>query len=78
MDWDKLYQRKIPPKINLNEYKNDYKDDDSKSISNNEEILFKDIDYNENNQTLNRVKNYTYIGSPRDNPNSIINKNDFM
>lgn len=56
--------------MNLNEYKNEInestetnivkKDDDDKNF------IFKDFDYSEVNSDLNRVKNFTFIRSPKD------------
>ncbi len=56
--------------MNLNDYKNEInestetnlvkKDDDEKNL------IFKDFDYSEVNSDLNRVKNFTFIRSPKD------------
>ena len=56
IDWELLYKRKIPPPIDLNEYK---------PCSRKGSVNFLDADYKENNQDYNRVKNFTFIRSPK-------------
>ena len=58
IDWEKLYHRKIKPPIDLNDYKPEEKHE--------EKINFKDIDYIEDNSDYNRVKNFTFLRSPKD------------
>ena len=77
MDFDSLFKKKIEPPINLNDYKDNL--NSTNMTSNNEisnienskkkegEIIFNDFDYEERNADLNRVRNFTYIRSPRDN-----------
>lgn len=70
LDWDKLYRKEIELPINLNDYKVDinessstYKKEDAEDQQTAK--IFKDIDYTETNSDLNRVRNFTFVRSPK-------------
>lgn len=70
IDWEKLYNRQIKPPLNLNEYKNEINESSStvkKDVDDEKaDKIFRDFDYNENNFDFNRVKNFTFVRSPKE------------
>ena len=67
LDWEKLGRKEITPPLNLVQVKIDEENNKNKSMNGIEEFMrkkqmdFKDVDYNEDNQTLRRIKNYTFL-----------------
>lgn len=67
LDWEKLGRKEITPPLNLVQVKIDEENNKNKSMNGIEEFMrkkqmdFKDVDYNEDNQTIRRIKNYTFL-----------------
>lgn len=67
IDWEKLGRKEITPPLNLVQVKIDEENNKNKSMNGIEEFMrkkqmdFKDVDYNEDNQTIRRIKNYTFL-----------------
>ena len=59
VDWDLLYQRRIPPPINLVDIKEEFFDD--LNMTGRDNIKFHDNDYQSNNADYNRVKKFTFV-----------------
>ena len=68
IDWEKLEKKEITPPINFIKQKNDdEKGANGKKSKLKKNIRFNDIDYNEQNKYIKRVKNFTFIRETKDN-----------
>ena len=67
LNWEKLGRKEITPPLNLVQIKIDEENNKNKGMNGIEEFMrkkqmdFKDVDYNEDNQTIRRIKNYTFL-----------------
>lgn len=63
IDWNKLYNRDIQPPIHL-KMEEEGDNEEIQYLKQLEKAKFRDVDYRQDNQTLNRVKQFSFIRGP--------------
>lgn len=73
IDWNKLYNREIEPPVMLT-MEEEGDNEEIQYLKQLEKAKFRDVDYGKDNQTLNRVKQFSFIRSNK--PNQEVEEED--